>query len=76
MSDDGRVLMIEVRKRQKPTGLKTVKDLSDNAQAYARQHDTTVLPAFLSLGGFTQEAKKFCIANGIGVAEEIDFYAE
>ncbi|MEM7536901.1 MAG: hypothetical protein AAF639_32280 [Chloroflexota bacterium] len=73
-ADDGRVVMIEVRKRQKKTNIKTVKDLRDNALAYAEQHDVTVLPAFLSLGGFTKDAETFCLANGIGIAETLEFY--
>ena len=74
-SDDNRVVMIEVRKRQETTNLKTVKDLRDNADAYGEQNDVTVIPAFLSLGGFTKEAKEFCTEHDIGVAEEIDYYS-
>lgn len=73
-TDDGRVLMVEVRKRQERTGLETVQDLHDNALAYAQQFGITVLPAFLSLGGFTKAAKEFCEANGIGMAEQIAYY--
>ena len=73
-TDDGRVIMVEVRKRQEKTGLQTVTDLRDNALAYAVQMGVTVLPAFLSPGGFTDEAQAFCTANGIGTAEEIAYY--
>lgn len=45
--------MVEVRKRQEKTNVKAVTDLRDNALAYAEQMGVTVLPAFLSLGGFT-----------------------
>lgn len=72
-TDDGRVIMIEVRKRQEKTGIKAVTDLRDNALDYAQQLGMTVLPAFLSLGGFTEEAKTFCIEQGIGIAEEIAY---
>jgi hypothetical protein len=72
---DGRVLMVEVRKRQEKTNVKAVTDLRDNALAYAEQMGVTVLPAFLSLGGFTEEAKTFCAAHGIGIADQIAYAA-
>ena len=74
-ADDDRVLMVEVRRRQEKTGLKVVTDLRDNALDYAQQHEVTVLPAFLSWGGFTDEAKAFCVEQGIGMAEEINYDA-
>ncbi|MEM7537998.1 MAG: hypothetical protein AAF639_37855, partial [Chloroflexota bacterium] len=70
-ADDGRVLMVEVRDRQDKTGAKPVMGLQTNALDYAEQYGVTVLPAFLSLSGFTEEAKSFCEANGIGMAETI-----
>jgi len=73
-ADDGRVLMIEVRKRQKKTDLKDVTDLRDNALDYAQQHDAAVLPAFLSLGGFTKDAQAFCAQHGIATSEKIEYY--
>lgn len=72
-ADDGRVIMVEVRKRQEKTGLQAVTDLRDNAHTYAQRLGVTVLPAFLSLGGFTEEARAFCLAQGIGMAEEIAY---
>jgi hypothetical protein len=33
--------------------------------------DKTILPAFLSLGGFTQPALQLCAERGIGTAERI-----
>jgi len=72
-ADDGRVVMIEVRKRDEKTGLKTVTDLRDNAADYAQQHGVPVLAAFLSLGGFAKSAKKFCAENGIAIADKIDY---
>jgi len=74
-ADDGSVLMVEVRRRQERTSLKTVTDLRDNALDYAQQHDVKVWPAFLSWGGFTEEARAFCIEQGIGMAEEINYDA-
>lgn len=72
-ADDGRVIMVEVRKRQEKTGLQAVTDLRDNALTYAQRLGVTVLPAFLSLGGFTEEARAFCLAQGISMADEIAY---
>jgi len=72
-ADDGSVIMVEVRKRQEKTGIQGVTDLRDNARTYAQRLGVTVLPAFLSLGGFTEEARAFCLAQGIGLAEEIAY---
>ncbi|MEM7535383.1 MAG: hypothetical protein AAF639_24610, partial [Chloroflexota bacterium] len=70
-ADDGRVVMVEVRDRKDKTGTKPVMGLQANALDYAAQYGVTVLPAFLSLSGFTGEATEFCKANGIGMAEEV-----
>jgi len=32
------------------------------------------LPAFLSLGGFTEEAREFCRVRGVGVAERVELF--
>ena len=70
-ADDGRVVMVEVRDRRDKTGTKPVMGLQTNALDYAAQYGVTVLPAFLSLSGFTEEATVFCKANGVGMAEEV-----
>ncbi|MEM7537465.1 MAG: restriction endonuclease, partial [Chloroflexota bacterium] len=70
-ADDGRVVMVEVRDRKDKTGTKPVMGLQTNALDYAAQYGVTVLPAFLSLSGFTEEATAFCQANGIGMAEKV-----
>ncbi len=71
-ADDGRVLLVEVRKRQEKMGLTAVTDFWDKTNAYAQQFpNQTVLPAFLALGGFTPEAQHFCNQQGIGMAEQI-----
>ena len=72
-SDDGYVVMIEVRNRKERTDLKAVTDLYDNAQDYAQQHGVVVLPAFLSLGGFTDSAKEFCQTHKIGMTDELSY---
>jgi len=71
-ANDGRVLLVEVRKRQEKMGLTTVSDFRDKVNAYAQQFpQQVVLPAFLALGGFTPEAEHFCNQQGIGMAEQI-----
>ncbi len=73
-SSCGRVILVEVKKRQTKTGLETVEDFQEKVDAYAKCFpDKTILPAFLSLGGFTDEAIKFCGAHGIGTAERIEW---
>jgi hypothetical protein len=65
----GRVLVVEVRKRQVKANATDVEDLLEKAAVYAAHHpDTRVLPAFLSLGGFTVEAEALCETKGVGRA--------
>jgi hypothetical protein len=72
-SSDNRVVLVEVRKRQEKSSLTDVEDLRDKAAIYATQQaGQTVLPAFLSLGGFTPEAQAFCTQAGIATAEQIN----
>ncbi len=41
-------------------------------EVYATQvPDKTILPVFLALGGFTEDALKLCERDGIGTAERI-----
>lgn len=71
-ADDGRVLLVEVRKRQEKMGLTAVSDFRDKVNAYAQQFpQQVVLPAFLALGGFTPETQHFCNQQAIGMAEQI-----
>jgi hypothetical protein len=73
-SNCGRVVLIEVKKRQEKSGIKEVQDFQEKVNVYARQFpDKTVLTAFLSLGGFTEEATAFCKSMGIGMADKIQF---
>jgi len=74
-SDCGRVVLVEVRKKQVKTSLKDMEDFLSKVEAYKLLFpDKNVLPAFLSLGGFTGTAKPFCEAHGIGMAIEILHY--
>ena len=75
-SSCGRVVLVEVKKTQAKTGLKKVEDFQEKVLVYQENHpDKLVLPAFLSLGGFTeQEALPFCQAQGIATAVRIEKY--
>ena len=73
-SRDNRVILVEVRKRQEKSNLTDVEDLRDKVADYANLHDgQSILPAFLSLGGFTAEAQAFCAQAGIATAEQINY---
>ncbi len=73
-SSCGRVVVVEVRKTQNKMDIQQVTDFHDKITAYREQFpEQVVLAAFLSLGGFTAEARSFCQAHGIGMAERIDF---
>ena len=74
-SDDGRVVVVEVKKTKDPTGNTAVEDFLEKLEVYAALiPDKIIVPAFLSLGGFTGEAKLFCEAQGIGMAERIEYF--
>jgi hypothetical protein len=69
------VVLVEVKKTQVKTGLTLVADFWEKVQVYQRQHlEEIILPAFLSLGGFTEEALQSCEAYGIGWATQIEHY--
>ncbi|MBL7065796.1 MAG: hypothetical protein ISS49_16595 [Anaerolineae bacterium] len=73
-SSCGRTVLVEVRKRKATMGLKAVEDFQEKVEVYAELFpDETVLPAYLSLGGFTEEAQRFCEERGIGTAEGIEY---
>jgi hypothetical protein len=72
-SSCGRAVLVEVKKTQAKTGLNKVEDFQEKVEVYKTTFpDAIVLAAYLSLGGFTQEAGDFCLKYGIGVAERIE----
>ncbi|MCP4109129.1 MAG: restriction endonuclease [Desulfobacteraceae bacterium] len=74
-SDCGRVAVIEVKKWKKTAGIQVVRDFLEKVHVYADQHPgKKVIPGFLSVGGFSASARKFCKEKNIGVAERIDYY--
>ncbi len=74
-SSCGRVVLVEVKKTQVKTALTLVADFWEKVQVYQHQHpEARILPAFLSLGGFTEEALTSCEEHGIGWATQIEHY--
>ena len=72
VSDCGRIAVVEVKKQKTPVGKNSVADFVDKLEVYARKMpDNTILPAFLSLGGFREDARRLCEQHGIGTAERI-----
>jgi hypothetical protein len=74
-SSCGRVVLVEVKKTVAPTGPTMVEDFLEKVEVYGKQFpEQKILPAFLSLGGFTGNARRICQAHGIGWAEKIRHY--
>ncbi|OAD21515.1 hypothetical protein THIOM_002713 [Candidatus Thiomargarita nelsonii] len=74
-SSCGRVVLVEVKKTQAKTGPTIVDDFQEKVEVYKTHFpDQKILPAFLSLGGFTGDARQRCQAHGIGWAEKIRHY--
>jgi len=58
-SSCGRVVIVEVKKWQRKTGLHVAEDFAEKLAVYARQFpDHPILPAFLALGGFIKALPK------------------
>lgn len=74
-SDCGRVVLVEVKKRKEKSGVEMVKVFMEKIDSYAKLFpEKMVFPAFLSTGGFTEEALQFCQREGIGTAERIAYF--
>ncbi len=73
-TDDHHLLCVEVKKTQNATDFKTVEDFLEKMKWIQTQSlETKVVAAFLSLGGFTEDAKKLCQENHIGMATRLFF---
>jgi hypothetical protein len=71
-SSCGRVVLVEVKKRQSKSTLPMIEDFKEKVEAYQQQFPKNILlPVFLSLGGFTEEAQAQCEQLGIGTTQEI-----
>jgi len=72
-SSCGRVVLVEVKKTKTKIGLNQIEDFQEKVDVYKTLFpDTIVLAAYLSLGGFTDEAGDCCLEYEIGVAEKIE----
>jgi hypothetical protein len=71
-SSCGKVVLVEVKKTLTKMGLNKMEDFQEKVEVYKTLFpDAIVLAAYLSLGGFTEEAGDFCLQYGIGVADKI-----
>ncbi|MCP4112011.1 MAG: hypothetical protein GY749_41870 [Desulfobacteraceae bacterium] len=74
-SDCGRVVAVEVKKWKKPVGIQVIRDFLEKIHVYADLHPKKkIIPAFLSVGGFSSAARKLCKEKNIGIAERIAYY--
>lgn len=73
-SEDNRTLLVEIKKRTQPTRLGMVQDFWEKVEVYVTLFpNQSILPAFLSLGGFDAKALEYCQTQGIGTATEIAY---
>ncbi len=74
-SDCGRTVLVEVKNTKDKTGVKVVRNFQEKTEAFAKRFPKKkVLPAFLSVGGFTRGAGQFCKEKSIGMAEKIVYF--
>jgi hypothetical protein len=72
-SSCGRVVLVEVKKTKSKIGLTTLEDFQEKVEVYGKLFaEKNILPAFLSLGGLSEDARKFCQAQGIATASKIE----
>ena len=66
------MVLVEVKKTQDPMGSRAIEEFQEKIEAYQQAYPAvSVLPAFLSLGGFTGPAADLCKKQGIATAERI-----
>jgi len=74
-SNDKQVLLVEVKKRQVKSGVTEVEDFAEKVTVYQELHpEEMVLAGFLSVGGFTDEARVLCEQLSIGWSEELKYF--
>jgi hypothetical protein len=74
-SSCGRVVLVEVKKTKTRIGLAILEDFQEKVEVYGQLlANKQILPAFLSLGGLTTDAGKFCQAQGIATASQIELF--
>ncbi len=70
----GRCVLAEVKKTGDKTGVGAVRKFAEKLEVYRQLFPKkNILPAFLSVGGFTRGAADLCKKQGIGTAHHIDF---
>jgi len=73
-SDCNRIVLIEVKKWKKKVGVQVIRDFIEKIEVYSQQNKKKkIIPAFLSVGGFSVQAKKLCKEKKIGIAETIAY---
>ena len=73
-SDTKRVVLIEVKKWKTKVGVQVIRDFLEKIEVYSKQNkNKKILAAFLSVGGFSVQAKKMCKDRHIGMAETIAY---
>lgn len=76
-SDSDQTLLIEVKKTKEKIGPNVVTDFKEKVKVYQEIFQgRTVIPAFFSAGGFTDDAKKICDDEEIGTMTELTFFLE
>ena len=71
-SDCKKVVLIEVKKWKTKVGVQIIRDFLEKIDVYASLNkNKKIIPAFLSMGGFSVHAKKLCQDKKIGIAETI-----
>ncbi|CAN2044580.1 ATPase domain-containing protein [Candidatus Magnetomoraceae bacterium gMMP-1] len=70
-----RVVIVEVKKTKKRTGVNIIRKFFEKIEVYQDLFPKKkILPAFLSVGGFTKGAAEFCKEKSIGMAEKIEYF--
>ena len=71
---DNRTLAVEVKKRKTKIGVEEINGFLGKIQALrASLPQRTIIPAYLALGGFTEEALTLCQENGVGTAQRMEY---
>lgn len=74
-ASDERVLLVDVKNQQEKPNHETVEDFLEKAALYQSQNPgKTLLLAFLSLGGFTEQALELCRQQGIAWTTELEYF--
>ncbi|SLM31866.1 hypothetical protein MTBBW1_460022 [Desulfamplus magnetovallimortis] len=71
-SSCGRILLVEVKKQAAKSGRSMIEDFHEKVMVYQNlRPDNIMIPAFLSLGGFTETATILCREKKIAINERI-----